>query len=383
MSDVLHEGGDVLHEGGGVTVRVATRADSPALCDLLRRVHIRSNLDLTQERDPDFFRLLDMHLGEHEVLIAEGRDGRAGACGALSIRPGWVDGRIENVGYLGDLRIVPGSRAAAVMPKVFAKLLERARDRLGAQVFYTVIFDENEAAKRSLVERSEKRKGLPIYRVMTPFEMTNVQFTTSKGRPGAPVERASRAGLDELIAFLAERARSRVMGDPCDAARMMRRLETWPLAVDSFLIARRSGRIAGCAAPFDTDPFKRTRVLGYYGRMRWIRTAFDLGAAVLRYPPLPAPGETFRFAFLSHLEVRDDDPAVLRDLLLEAYRQRAGDGLHFLSAMVPRGSPLARAFSGFTVNRTPMTIYSVTLADGPHAERDFETMRPGFEMALS
>ena len=52
---------EVLLERGGLTVRTADRSESAALCELLRRVHIRSSLDIAQERDPDFFRLLEMH----------------------------------------------------------------------------------------------------------------------------------------------------------------------------------------------------------------------------------------------------------------------------------------------------------------------------------
>jgi hypothetical protein len=376
---------EVLLQTGGVTIRTAGPEDSTALCELLRRVHIRSSLDLTQERDPDFFRLLHMHQGRHEVLIAEGKDGRATGVGSLSVRPAWAFGERTHAGYLGDLRIVPGSRTAAVMPRAYKVLLERARDRFGAELFYTVIFDDNEAAKKALVERKgKKREDQPLYSVMTPFSMTNVQFTLPKQKPSRPIEHATDRDFDELVDFLARKGKERLMGEVIDAERLRARFHTWPnFGLDSFLLARTDGRISGCLAPFDADPFKRTRVLGYYRQMRWIRIGFDLGSKVMRYPALPRPGETFRFRFLSHLEIDGDDPAILRDLLLQAYREHASDRIHFLSAMIPRGSPLERAFAGFTVNRTPMTVYAVTLPDSRFASRDYVTMKPGFEMALS
>lgn len=378
--------GEVLHQLGGITVRTADRNDSAALCELLRRVHIRAALDITQERDPDYFRLLEMHQGGFEVLIAEGKDGQASGVGSVTVRPGWVLGERTHVGYLGDLRILPASRTAAVMPRAYKSLLERARDRAGAELFYTVIFDANEAAKHALVARKgKKREEQPLYSVMTPFDMTNVQFTLPKGMPSRPIVHAADRDFDELADFLARQSRERVMGEVLDGDRLRDRFRLWPgFGIDSFLLARDpKGRIAGCFAPFDTSPFKRTRVLGYYQHMRWVRLAFDLGAKLLRYPALPPPGETFRFRFLSHLEIVGEDPGVLRDLLLAAYREHRDDRLHFLSAMIPRGSPLEGAFRGFTVNRTPMTLYAVTLPDGRFAGRDLTTMRPGFEMALS
>ncbi len=377
---------EVVQRMGGVTVRTADEHDSAALCELLRRVHLRAALDLTQERDPDFFRLLDMHQGDREVLIAEGKDGRPSGLGSMAVRPGWVFGERTMVGYLGDLRILPGSRTAAVMPRAYRLLLERARDRFGAELFYTVIFDDNQAARSALVTRKgRRREEQPIYSVMTPFSMTNVQFTLPKGRPSRKITSATDRDLDELVSFLSARSKTRLMGDALDGERLRGRFESWPgFSLESFLLARDSaGRIAGCVAPFDTAPFKRTRVLGYHRHMRWVRLFFDLGAKVLRYPQLPAPGETFRFLFLSHLEIEGDDPAILRDLLLEAYRAHRSERLHFLSLMIPRGSRLEAAVRGFTVDRTPMTVYAVTLPDGRFATRDFATLRPGFEMALS
>jgi hypothetical protein len=377
--------GEVLLQLGGVTIRTADRNDGAALCELLRRVHIHAALDITQERDPDFFRLLDMHQGNSEVLLAESKDGKVSGVGSLSVRPAWAFGEKTHAGYLGDLRIVPGSRTAAVMPRAYKILLERARDRYGAELFYTVIFDDNEAAKKALVERKgKKREDQPLYSVMTPFAMTNVQFTLPKGKPLRPIAHAKDGDFDELLSFLAAKNEQRLMGEVLNPDRLRARFHTWPnFGLDSFLIARREGKICGCLAPFDTDPFKRTRVLGYYRRMRWVRSVFDLGAKVMRYPALPPPGESFRFRFLSHLEIDGDDPAILRDLLLEAYREHAAERIHFLSAMIPRGSPLEPAFSGFTVNRTPMTVYAVTLPDSRFASKPFETLRPGFEMALS
>jgi len=271
------------------------------------------------------------------------------------------------------------------MPRAYKLALERARDRWGAEVFYTVIFDDNEAAKKALVERKGKRRDeQPIYSVMTPFAMTNVQFTGSKSKPSRTIEGATDRDFDELAEFLANKSKERTMGEILDPDRLRARFHTWPnFSLESFLLARVNGRIAGCLAPFDTDPFKRTRVLGYYQKMRWIRLAFDMGAKVMRYPALPRPGETFRFRFLSHLEIEGDDQGLLHDLLLEAYRRYEHERLHFISAMIPRGSALEPAFRGFTVNRTFMTVYAVSLPDGRFASRDFSTVRPGFEMALS
>lgn len=376
----------VLHRGKTFVVRRATPNDGPALCELFKKVHLKSDLDVTQERDPDFFALPRLHTDHFDVWLGENQRGTLGGCGTLALRPGWFDGAVRTVGYLSDLRVVPGFRAPGGMPLAFRLALEEARERHGAEVFYTVIFDSNAIARRALTGRGDRRReGQPRYVPMTPFHMTSLQFTTKKGRPRGRVEPASIADLPALVELLARGGKSRVMGEVFDLPTLERRLASWPgLQLEDFLLAKDAeGRLRGCCAPWDADPVKRTRVLGYHGSMRWVRAAFDLGAKLLRYPPLPKPGECFRFAFLSHLEIEDDDPAVLHDLYLAAYERLRGRGLHFLSAMIPVGSTLEEAARGFTVTRTPMTIYAVTLPGSRYEGYNFRTSRPGFEMALS
>lgn len=369
-----------------VTVRRAQPQDNEALCEVVRRVHLRSKLDVTQERDPDFFALPRMHQGHFDVYVAENPDGFVGGCGSVVVRPGWVDGEVRPVGYLSDLRAIPGFRGARALPGAYHAALLKAQAEHGAELFYTVIFDDNALAKRALLGfKSRKRQGQPVYRPMTPFNMTSVQFALPVRKPRGRVRRATPRDLDALLAFLTKKSRARVMGDVLSPERFSERLSTWPdFSIDSFFVALDPhDNIIGTAAPWNTHSFKRTRVLGYYDEMKRVQRVFNLGAAVLRYPPLPPPGQCLDFAFLSHLEIEGDDPWVLRDLVRGAYRDLRTQRLHFISAMIPRGSPLEHAFSGLVVNRTPMTVYSVALADGPHTDRDFSTMHPGFEMALS
>ncbi len=376
----------ILKETKTYQLRRALPEDSSGLCELFRRVHMRGTLDVAQERDPDFFALPKMHLADYDVWCLENKQGTIGASGSVIVRPGYFDNAVRPVGYLSDLRILPGFKPGRSMPSSYKLCLEAARERLGAEVFYTVIFDSNQIAQKALLRPSDKRrKSQPIYSVMTPFEMTSVQFTRRKPKPSQPVRSAQERDVPQLVEFLANRNRARLMGEVFNEELLRKRLEHWPeFSLDNFLLRHDAkGNLVGVVAPWNTHSFKRTRVLGYYEHMKAVKTAFNLGAKILRYPPLPPAGSCFDFCFLSHLEVAGDDPQILRDLLLEAYGRLKSQGLHFMSAMIPQASRLKEAFRGFTVNRTPMTVYGVALRDSSFAEYDFRTQHPGFEMSLS
>lgn len=362
---------------------LAGPADNADICRLFKEVHVKGELDVNQERDPDFFALQRLQGGPGMTFLARDLDGRAAAIGSIVLRDAWLDGEPTRTGYLCDLRVRPGFRGGVSLARCFDPVLAQVQQDHGVDVFTTVVFDDNPIAHKTLRGPAAERRGQPVYRTMTPFLMTSVQVTRPRGAPGT-VRPATAADLPELRDFLAHRGRRRVLGEDFSGDLLDRRLETWPgLSLDDFLLAHRQGRIVGCLAPWDTEPVKRTRVLGYHGTMLWVKRAFNAGAVLLRYPALPPEGECLRFVFLTHLEVEDDDPRVLRALVQAAYHRLYDRRYHFLAAFVPRGSALEGAFSGFMVQHTAMTLYAVARRSSPMAAREWRTDHPGFEMALS
>lgn len=365
---------------------VAGPEDNAEVCQLFRDVHVSGELDVNQERDPDFAALSRLHHGSAHTFLARDHEDRPAALGTVISRPGWLDGQRVTTGYLCDLRVRPGFRGGATLARHMAEALRWVRSETGAEVFETVVFDDNELARKVLTGPGAARRGQATYHVMTPFRMFSVQFTRPRRGPSDRVRRARPEDLGELTNFLTERGRSRVLGWDFSGDLLQRRLADWPgFGLERFWIARDgSGRISGCLASWDPSPVKRTRVLGYHGRMLWVKRSFNLVAPLLRVPSLPQPGSCFRFAFLTHLEVVDDDPAVLHDLLRAVYAELRPRGLHFMSAFVPRGSRLEGAFRGFLVQHTAMTLYAVPTPGGALVDRsDWRTLHPGFEMALS
>jgi hypothetical protein len=377
--------------GENCSLRMATPEDSAALCALFREISLGGSLEVLQERDPDFFRLLEMHGGPYATCTLVDDAGEIGGCGSVAIAPAWLDGQKIESGYLCDLRARPGFRGGRNLPRCYEVFMDSIRARYSSDIFTTVIFDSNIPALRALRGGGKKhRASQPLYIPVTPFEMISVQFTRrSPCRRSAQAIRvapATRADLEELLQFLIAGQRRRRFGWRASADMFLARWESWPeFSLEDFLLARggSDGRLLGCLAPWDTKSFKRTRVLGYHGVMKWQRMAFNLAAELRNWAPLPKPGGTFRFSFLTHLEIPDEQPQVMAALLDAVYERLRPLGQHFMSACVPRGSPVRAAFARYSIQSTAMTLYAVFRADSPYARMDLTTRTPGFEMALS
>jgi hypothetical protein len=366
-------------------VRSATPGDNARLCELVRSIHMKGKLDVTQERDPDFFGLGRMHLGPFETWVIEDGTGSIEGCASTFLRDALLDGARVKTGYMADLRFSPKLRGGRILGEISREVMRHVRDVHGAELLHDVVFDTNTVARAALAKRTAKRRAIAVHTPMTPFHMTSVQLTVRRPRPGRTITRGRDGDLADLVEFLRHDHAQRTLGYVVDEALLRDRFRVWPgFSIESFFVSRDArGAIDGCLAPWDTAAFKRTRVLGYHAEMRLVRAAYDLTARLRGFRRLPEPGECFDFSYLTHLAVKDDDPAVLRDLLLAAYGALLPTRQHFMSAMVPRGSTMERAFAGFTRNRTPMTLYAVSDESSRWSGATLRGLRPGFEMALS
>jgi hypothetical protein len=364
-----------------VTPRLATSADNEACLTLFGAVPMRGDLVLSTQRGPDFFALYGLQRARAYTYVGEDEKGLLGMATAL-VREGWLDGRVQPVGYLGDLRVrFDRSRAFG---RLFGDHFEALCAETGCGAYYTSVLASNRAAINALVRRSPKRRNQPWYEPLHRFAAVSVQLTRRR-RPSSdvPVRSATPDDLPAIAALLDEAHRRRPFGYRYDDGELQHRLARWPgFTLDDTLVALDArGALLGVTTLWDPSPVKRYRVHAYRGTMRWVQRGFNLAARVAGWPTLPAPGGDFRSVYLSNLAVRDESPRVFHALLEHAYARLQPTGRHFFTFELDEGDPLEPALKGFLARRLEFQLFAVTPASAPRLE--WPRGRTGFEIALA
>ncbi len=385
MSDATASAQEQVTAAAEPSTRLAVAADNARLCELFKSVTMDAALHLAVERDPDFFALYDIERGDRRVVVWE-VDGAIEGVGTLLARDGYLGGRRMRLGYLGDLRFSPKIRGGQVLGTSFGPLFRESCRELGCEVALTAVIASNQAAMSALVKRSPRYPEKPFYAPLRTFKILSVQFTLGKEpRPtDLAVSRAEDKDLAAVADLLGEDHRARPFGYAVDEGLLRERLRRWPgLAAESFYLARdRAGRLRGVTAVWDAGPIKRYRVLGYRGAMRYVKLGYNAFARLAGMTPLPPPGGLLRYFYLTHLSVKDDDPAVMAALLDRIYADHRGRGYHFFTAPVLEGDPLAPAYERFRTRSLPAALFAVSAPGSPYNTADLGPGRPGIEMAL-
>ncbi len=329
------------------TLRLATPADDAVLRRFLRGHGMNKWVEMAIEREPSFFAGRDMG-GDEWAVVAEDEENVVGMYSA-AVRPIYVNGRAERVGYLGGLRVSPGYRhRIRYLRQGYASIGALAPAQRSLPWWFTVVATENVAA-RKLLEAGVK--GLPAYHPLGDYATYAVP--TSRGIRRGFWRRARGIDLDSLIGFHAAQGSRFDLAPVLDAALVAR------IGVDNFLVLERDGALRGVAALWDQRSFKQIVAARYRRPIGSLVPAYNLFAKFSRRIPLPRERGALEHSFVAFLclsdELRSESTPVFGDLLSHARTPIVSLGLH-------SAHPLKETVEALKPVRYPVRVYSVSFA---------------------
>ncbi len=321
---------------------IAEEKHDAQLRRIVRETPIPGHIAVAYEREPRFFDALEI-AGRRYQVVAGAENGRVLGMGCRSVDEYRINGEVREFGYLGGLRsLVRGSRVTGLARgfRFFRKL----HDADPVPGYLTTIIDDNDHARRIL---TSGRIGIPTYADFGEYRTAMVflnRYRRFSGRGALEIRSGSEVAPSEITRFWAREGGRRQFFPHREAERFDR---FRGCGMDDLFVAIHDGRIAGTALLWDQGFCKQHRIVDYGRGMAACLPAINLGLRAAGFPALPAVGEEVRYAYLSMICVREDDPAVLRGLINAAYAEARRRGLGFLCIGFHADDPLAVALRGY------------------------------------
>lgn len=304
---------------------LAGAEDDVELRALLRSQYLPGWVSLSFEREPNYFAAAALEGHWHRVLVARETETGVlvGFC-ARAVRRVFINGQVQSLGYLGQLRAVPdwqGSyRSYRALSQGFSEVLSRLRNSDDLPFDLTSILADNHSTRRML---EAGLPGMPHYQRCSGFNTLVFRSGGRSSRSCSRVENGAVAGLPAISEFL-QRSYRRCQCSPVwdeDA------LSAAGLRASDFLLLRDDQAITACLAIWDQRSFKQAVVRDYRKPLKRLRPLLNLIAPALNFPRLPNVGETIKQGWLSHLACDDNAVDSLQALLSKALVQARELGL--------------------------------------------------------
>jgi len=332
------------------TFRLATKADDALIRSILRDNGLPTWVEMTVEHEPSFFAGRNV-FGREWAVLAEESSEVVGMYTA-AVLPVHVNGRPEQLGYLGGLRVIPTHRGRIRhLREGYASIRPLAPVAGTLSWWFTVVATENSAARRLL---ESGVSGLPAYHLQG--EYATFGLPTARGKRTGLWRRAREEDLQRILEFHNAQA-GRFQFSPVLHEATVRRI-----GLDRFFVHEQVKTLRGVAALWDQRAFKQIVARRYRGPIGALIPAYNAYAKWFRRIPLPPEGQMLDQTFIAFLALADQvltqGRALLQDLLSHCDTPVASLGVHATH-------PLLSALRKLKPMRYPARIYTVSFDERP------------------
>lgn len=360
--------GRTARRSSNLRFAAATRSDEAAIRQLLRENPMRGNVSITFEREPDYFLGTSIAGATDHVVVAFDHD-QLVCMGRCTTRACWINGRVQRVGYLAELRLSQAAEGRFDILRGGYRYFHALHQPEPAAVYFTSIAADNLRARR-LLERG--LPGLPEYKFLG--ELTTLLVSTRVPR-GAKIK-LETASADELAEFTNRIAATHNLATAWTPERLTV-LAAHHLRVGDFGVVRAGGRILAAAALWDQRPFRQTVIHGYSRALTMARPLINTVGRAFAIPRLPGPGSILSHAFLSPLVCASANGSLLPELVAAFCRGAAARKIEFLTLALPSNDARLRMLQDrFHCRRYLSRIYQVQWAGEPEVILDNRPILP-------
>ncbi len=324
-----------------ICLELASKADDPGIRRLLAANSVPGRIRVAFTREPNYFLGCGTMGRFCQVVVARHQPtGEVVGVGCRASRPVFVNGQVEEVGYLGQLRVDPRFRGRSLVSRGFRLVRDLHADGR-VRGYITTITEENREARAILVERA--RRHFPIYRELDRFSVLSVILggRRSIGQARYRITQGAEVDPGRIVAFLRHYgAAKQFYPFYTEEDFAPQSPTTLGFCLEDLAVAYNNGDIVGTMGLWDQSGYKQIVVTAYTGTMRWIRTWYNLVARIKGTPLLSTAGEPMRVAYGCFVCIKENDPGVFESLLHHLCNEAARRGYSCLIVGLSTRDPL-------------------------------------------
>lgn len=333
--------------------RHAEPTDDPALQQLLRDNPMQGWVTLSLQRRPSYFASEDL-IGSSRTVIAldAGQNNQVMGMYSTTFMPFFYNGKVEEGGYLGELRVNKRYRNRL-------RILKHGFDSIhplnlpasaATSIWFTSIASDNLKARRLL---ESKNRQLPKY---TPAgELQTLAISTRQGSRPSMLQAANKEDIPAICELYNQQASQYNFATLLDPSWMRRLTDSKGLSLTDFWVYKEDEEIQAAIAVWDQRSFKQVVVQGYRSPLKHLRPLVNLLAYLAGKPLLPREGSQLETVYLSFFcyspKAEKHVVKLLREALHIAANKNADTALLGISADNPL-LPLLRSSLHPVIYRT-------------------------------
>ncbi len=290
-------------------IREAIPDDNEDLIALTKSVPMDGWISLRIDREPDYFRLLNMR-GEGKVLVASIAGRIVGAI-SVAYRTVYINGRPVRAGYIGDLRVHPRYSGSRITYNLLHSLHAYVKS-LAVDIYFIVVAMGNHKVRGLIEGRFDFPKfqsvgTFYVYEILPlPYDM---RYSTYEILDAPPTD------IYDIHALLNEFNSRFEFGSFLSDSDLEKELSILSSHNDTgFIEAKNNTGIVAAVSLIDTSSFKRNVIITMPAYLRYMISFLNCIGKTIPIPPLPRIGEPVNMLYIRHAAYVKNNPEALQSL---------------------------------------------------------------------
>ncbi|MEC7119063.1 MAG: hypothetical protein VXW65_04050 [Pseudomonadota bacterium] len=323
-----------------VMIRAAEPTDNAQLLALVATPMPSAGVLLSLSRQPDYFvaaRAAFTHV-ETWVLVPIDSPCDILAMYALSMRPCYINGKVEMLRYLGDLRVAPSARGQRLLRLMMRHLKQRMPEPYYSQA---VVLSDNIKAKQML--HQAKADFVQHYpdRLLYTATMTGSRRPLSDTADQPFSQRTATAeDVSLLNGFVQKMAQYFNFLPRYDFFDLLKGHPYWNgMSIGDFTLVFRARQLVGIFGLWDQHTFKQSKIERYHPLLALLRPLYNVWARANHGLVLPERGQPLSYLMLHSPLCRPDELDVFDFMLRSAFAQTVQRGVPALCYSLAEHDP--------------------------------------------
>lgn len=289
-------------------ISIASESDNKEILEFYHKKEMKGESSSVQYlRGEDFFAFLRERSERYIVFLLRDDTAKIRGIGVVSYRAGFVEGKREIVGYLGDLRVSFNKKLIREWRKFYSLLIKNSK--FFAETFYcksysTVLIEGNKQSKNNLVNSGIESIQ---YKLQSYYQMHNLigEIRLPKFSKAYKVENAEIKQREEILTFLNKEDANRLFGRDW-GVELEYRLKYWSrFNIANFLVVKDAeGKIVAVTSFWNPNKNKQVMISEIPKVMKLIH--FFRWIPFLNLRPLPLVGRPLDILYLNQIHFTSD-----------------------------------------------------------------------------
>ena len=325
-------------------IEIASHDDDKGIRDVLKKNYMHGKIELSFEREPLFFNSQKIEGYKNITIVGKDEYGTVQGFGTCNFRKVFINGNIETIAYLSDLRLNEEYRNGFLLAMGYKKFREIIKNEINTKYYISSIFSDNKHALSVLLSG---RGGFPKYKELGKY-ITNVIKPRKRKKIENTVFKADKNQYKAIYDFIIEQGARFDFFPYYEYSEFTEKNELLlDFSMDNIYYTLSNGKITAICGLWDQRNIKQIFVKGYSNQVRWFKYIYDVLALLTKEPKFPKIGKPIKYCYLFLTLCKENHEESIKDIIDEISDIAESKGYSFIIAGAMENDPIIEEMRKF------------------------------------